>query len=444
MNNSSLLKKAISAIKAGDKLSARKMLNEILENDPTYEDAWLWLTKTTKNRARQREYLEKVLDINPDHKTAHKALEILIKKSPTREPKSKPGNENAPNRKRNNLALIIGGIVLGCIIIGVSAGLVIELTRNNTPSTNMPAALSSHTSSPESSPVPTQPPSPTPKSEIADIIYEFEGRGDDFIQIRVPDTGRGFWRAYHSGDSNFIVDHVSQNNFSSLWVNEIGGYEGRGTEIFSYSGLHTIEIKADGYWILAIQVPNHSVDQRDLESYYGSALKYEDGNVIISDLLPTSTVTPVPSSTPIPTSTPTPLPSGSVVNTDDGWSLRVADIYYSERLEDGDFVYIAEGRYIHLLLEVTNNNRRNATFVPVGNLELVTGSGLSYKPDEFADIINDDVYGVEWQNKPVDLKPGESGFEVVSFDIPLDSHGPYILQGGMLSDLDAKVLVEIE
>lgn len=191
-------------------------------------------------------------------------------------------------------------------------------------------------------------------------------------------------------------------------------------------------------------MPNRSVDQKALKSNDGPAIKYKDGNVIISELLPTSTMTPVPSSAPIPTPTPTPLPSGSVVNTDDGWALRVADIYYSERLEDGDFVYLAEGRYIHLLLEVTNKNRRNATFVPVGNIELVTGSGLSYKPDDFAGIINNDVYGIEWQNQPVDLKPGESGSEVVSFDIPVDSRGPYILQGGVLSDLDAKVLVDVE
>lgn len=444
MKNSSLLKKAISAIKAGDKLSARKFLNEILEEDPNCEEAWLWLTKTTKNKAKQLEYLEKVLEINPNHKTAHKALEILNIQSPTKRPKSKSDDAKASNGRLNNLTLIIGGIVIGCIIIGVTTGLVISVMRNNATSINTPPTLSSQAPPPESSPAPTQTPSRTPKSEIVDIIYEFEGRGDDFVQIKVPDTGGGFWKAYHSGDSNFIVDHVSQNNFGSLWVNVIGGYEGRGTENFTYSGLHTIEIKADGYWNLVIQVPNRSVDQRALESNYGPNIKHEGGNAIISELLPTSTVSPVPSSTPIPTSTPTPLPSGSVVNTDDGWSLRVADIYYSERLEDGDFLYIAEGRYIHLLLEVTNNNRRNATFIPVGNLELVTGSGLSYKPDGFADIINDDVYGVEWQNKPVDLKPGESGFDVVSFDIPLDSRGPYFLQGGMLSALDAKVLVEIE
>jgi len=107
-----------------------------LKNDPSCEDAWLWLTKTTKNRAIRREYLHKVLDINPDHKTAKKALKILNKQSPTREPKSKPGNEKAPIGKRNNLALLIGGRLLGCIIIGVSAGLVIGLTRNNTPNTN--------------------------------------------------------------------------------------------------------------------------------------------------------------------------------------------------------------------------------------------------------------------------------------------------------------------
>lgn len=67
--------------------------------------------------------------------------------------------------------------------------------RNNAPSANTSAALSFQTSSTESGPVPTQTPSLTPRAEIVDIIYEFEGQGDDFIQIRVPGTGGGFWKA---------------------------------------------------------------------------------------------------------------------------------------------------------------------------------------------------------------------------------------------------------
>ena len=69
---------------------------------------------------------------------------------------------------------------------------------------------------------------------------------------------------------------------------------------------------------------------------------------------------------------------------------------------------------------------------------------MAYLPDDFAEIINDDVYDIDWQNRPVDLKPGEKGFDVVSFDIPVNSQGPYILQGGMLYGLDANVVVDIE
>lgn len=108
MKNSDLLKKAISAIRAGDRLSARKHLNEILENDPNYEGAWLWLTKTTINRAKQREYLEKVLKINTNHKTAYKALEILNNQSSTKESKSKLVDEKTSHGRLNNLTLLIG------------------------------------------------------------------------------------------------------------------------------------------------------------------------------------------------------------------------------------------------------------------------------------------------------------------------------------------------
>ena len=199
------------------------------------------------------------------------------------------------------------------------------------------------------------------------------------------------------------------------------------------------------------------------ESTPTSTLDQEDSQVIISDISPTptptvtsipdtptstatSTSTATPTTQPTPTTPPTPdaLPSGSTVDTDDGWALRVIDVKYSDRLDNGNLIYIAEGRYVHLILEVTNNNRRKETFISSGNLELVTGSGLSYEPDGYADIINNDVYGIEWHNQPVELKPGEKGFDVVTFDIPLDSYGPYMLQGGILGDLDAKVLVNIQ
>lgn len=158
----------------------------------------------------------------------------------------------------------------------------------------------------------------------------------------------------------------------------------------------------------------------------------------------TVTSTPTPAPQPASRSTPDALPSGSTVNTDDGWALRVVDVKYSDRLEQGDFVYIAEGRYVHLVLEVTNNKRRTETFGESGSLEMVIGSGLSYQPNPYASIINNDVYGIGIHNRPIKLKPGDKGFTVVSFDIPIDSSGPYMLKGGILHDLDAKVIIDVE
>jgi len=80
------LKQAISMIKAGEKLAARKLLVEILDGEPTNETAWLWFTDTLSSDTEKKIALEGLLKINPTSQAAKLGLERLAARKSVEEP----------------------------------------------------------------------------------------------------------------------------------------------------------------------------------------------------------------------------------------------------------------------------------------------------------------------------------------------------------------------
>jgi len=72
-----LVNQAGQAIRAGKKLEARKMLEQILETDDSNEQAWLLLAAVVDTPRERRICLENVLEINPNNEKAKQALEKL-------------------------------------------------------------------------------------------------------------------------------------------------------------------------------------------------------------------------------------------------------------------------------------------------------------------------------------------------------------------------------
>lgn len=68
---------AIQVAKAGDKFTARRMLLDIVEMDPTQEDVWLWLAGLSEDLEEAKTYLETVLALNPTHVRAAAGLRIV-------------------------------------------------------------------------------------------------------------------------------------------------------------------------------------------------------------------------------------------------------------------------------------------------------------------------------------------------------------------------------
>ena len=91
------LDKAILYTVAGNLDESRKILRELLKEDKANQSAWYWLSKATKNRAERILCLEKVLELNPEHRTAQEELrrlkihrQVKQKNIPPFDPTSKP------------------------------------------------------------------------------------------------------------------------------------------------------------------------------------------------------------------------------------------------------------------------------------------------------------------------------------------------------------------
>lgn len=71
----SKLDEAIAVIKAGDIEHGRRLLVEVLDEDPRNAKAWLWMSGVVSDPERRRQSLLAVLEIEPDNEIAKLGLE---------------------------------------------------------------------------------------------------------------------------------------------------------------------------------------------------------------------------------------------------------------------------------------------------------------------------------------------------------------------------------
>jgi len=75
--SSEKLSSAIKVIKSDDKVTGRRLLVEILKDDPSNETAWIWLATCVEEVEKKRYCLQRALAINPDNQIYKIALEKL-------------------------------------------------------------------------------------------------------------------------------------------------------------------------------------------------------------------------------------------------------------------------------------------------------------------------------------------------------------------------------
>jgi hypothetical protein len=77
MSSSEMLQQAVQAFQAGDRERARKLLGQVISVDPKNETAWYYLAAAQDDLLKRRDYLQRVLELNPMHEKARQQLDKL-------------------------------------------------------------------------------------------------------------------------------------------------------------------------------------------------------------------------------------------------------------------------------------------------------------------------------------------------------------------------------
>lgn len=100
-NREELLQLAINAARAGNHKPARLMFEQVLKQDKNNERALMWLAKIAETKAERREWLMRVLNVNPNNDVARDALKRMAYK----------------RSARDNRVLLTFGVLAGVLIV---------------------------------------------------------------------------------------------------------------------------------------------------------------------------------------------------------------------------------------------------------------------------------------------------------------------------------------
>jgi hypothetical protein len=124
-----LLQEATEAARSGDNGKARRLLDELLNEDDSNVRAWMLLYRVSDNADDKRRALHRVVELDPTNVRAKEALERLEGTTLRSSAGSYNDGEVAPGIPRQTLTLIVGGLFL--LVIIVLGGAFAVLTANN-------------------------------------------------------------------------------------------------------------------------------------------------------------------------------------------------------------------------------------------------------------------------------------------------------------------------
>lgn len=106
-NLEQLMQLGIQTARQGNKESARVIFQQVLDSDSYNERAWLWMAAVAETPVDRVRYLNTVLRINPQNRTAQRELNRM-----------KKGQESSTSQ-----VLVYGGIGLAIIILLIAVAL---------------------------------------------------------------------------------------------------------------------------------------------------------------------------------------------------------------------------------------------------------------------------------------------------------------------------------
>jgi hypothetical protein len=154
------LRAGIAAAKAGDRATARALLEGVLAQDDGNELAWIWLAGVVTTAAERRVCLERVLAINPQNEVARRALRQLGGASPVSAPPASPARSapRAPTDDRTSGARLLlygtAGVLL-FLIVGALASSLLGPQVVITEITSTPVPISAFAQIISPTPIPT-------------------------------------------------------------------------------------------------------------------------------------------------------------------------------------------------------------------------------------------------------------------------------------------------
>ena len=115
------LRAGIQAARTGNRSTARRLLRDVVSEDPYNELGWIWLASVATSNRDKRQYLERVLTLNPNNTLAKEALVQLGDAGQSREAQAR--SQRAQSSGGLNLTNILMGIVVAVVIVAGLAGL---------------------------------------------------------------------------------------------------------------------------------------------------------------------------------------------------------------------------------------------------------------------------------------------------------------------------------
>jgi len=126
------LRQGIAAAQRGDRLAARRLLQQVLTEDGSNELAWMWMASVVDSSDERRACLERALKLNPNNARAREALRRLgvdvpapVRTGETQEVDIAPGPARRLRRSNRPLYFALAAaltIILVAIVIGVLLG----------------------------------------------------------------------------------------------------------------------------------------------------------------------------------------------------------------------------------------------------------------------------------------------------------------------------------
>lgn len=161
------LNQGVEAAKSGDRATARRLLEEVVGQDDRNELAWIWLATVAINANERRDYLRRVLEINPRNQRAREALSRLGDESTLRPSDiggGRPANltSGLPRRRSGMTGLIFVIAALALLLAGV--GIILFGSGALNPSVPTPTATRRVSAQINATVLPSETPLPLPST----------------------------------------------------------------------------------------------------------------------------------------------------------------------------------------------------------------------------------------------------------------------------------------